>query len=151
VSTPLEQFIYAALVADPGVQAALGEDLNGHVALYLAQLPPGLTDSYYPAATYQRISTVPIYTHSQDAGTANGSAGWTRFQFTVWAKAATSGAQTDAAARAILNVLASFNGQNAGLPNAPNFLMSRRMLVEPQVDPPLFKAELDVRIWYQDQ
>lgn len=150
MATALEQLIHAALIADVGVQAALGRDAAGNVTLYLVQLPPGIVDGYYPAAAFQRISTVPLYTHSQGVGTANGSAGWTRFQFTVWAKGAGSGLQTDTAIRAILTALASFNGQ-PGVLGAANFLMSRRMQVEPQVDPPLFKAIADVRIWYQDQ
>lgn len=152
MSTSLEQLLYAFLLGDSAVVAALGNDSASptpNPSLYLVQLPPGVVDGYYPACTYQRISTNRLYVHSV-AGVVNGSAGWARFQFTVWAKGNTSGNQTDIATRAILNRLASFNGQSNGV-GAANFCLSQSMHVEADVDPPLFKSIFDVRVFYQDQ
>lgn len=150
MATPLEQLIYAHLSVDAGVLAALGKDPANNPALYLVQLPPGVVDGYYPACTFQRISTVRVYTHSQGIGTPNGSAGWARFQFTIWAKGNTSGAQTDVAVRAIQASMATFNGQ-PGVVGFPNFILNQQMRVEANVDPPLFKQMFDVRMFYQDQ
>lgn len=153
MATPLEQLIYAFLIGDSGVIAALGNDgatPTPNPSLYLVQLPPGVVDGYYPACTFQRISTNRLYVHQPGSSTNNGSAGWARFQFTVWAKGNTSGNQTDVAVRAILARLQSFNAQSNGI-GAANFCESQQMRVEANVDPPIFKAIFDVRMFYQDQ
>lgn len=150
MATSLETLLYAHLSVDAGVLAALGRDPAGNITLYRVQLPPGTTGSAFPACAFQRIATVPLYTHSQN-GNPNGSVGWARFQFTVWATGASSGNLCDTAIRAIIASLATFNGQGATYPGAPNFVLNRSEHIEANVDPPLFKQICDVRVFYQDQ
>ena len=142
----LEQIIQNALVADPGVSAVIGS------RLYLLQLPQNPT---YPAAVFQRVSTVPIYSHSPDVG-QQGSVGVARFSFTAWATGAHSGATMEACAAAILAALQTFNAwalptSPQVITQAPNYVVGRRMGIEPQTDPPLFMSVIDVKIFYRDQ
>jgi hypothetical protein len=143
----LEQQIYAALTSDAGIQAVIGSNL------FLVQLPPNPT---YPCAAFQRISTNPIYSHSPSAG-QQGTVGWCRFQFTCWATGATSGQSVEAFAAAILAALQTFNAwavpmsPEVAIDQAPNFVIGRRMGIEPQLSPPVFKTIIDVKIWYRDQ
>lgn len=141
----LEQQIYDALIADAGINGVIGQ------RLYLVQLPQNPT---YPVAAYQRISTQRIYSHSPQA--AQASTGWSRFQFTCWASGATGGQVALAFRLALQNALQTFNAW--ALPTSPevflqypNFILDERMGVEPQTNPPLFKAIIDAKIWFQDQ
>lgn len=144
MSVPLEETIRAALLADDGVSALLGANL------YIVQLPPATP---FPCATFQRVSTNPIYTIDQP--TNWGTFGWARFTFSIWCQGPSSAAQSDQIAQAIQSAMLGFNASvEATSPpvviQAPNFLIGRRMLVEPQTSPPLFKAILDYRIAYYD-
>lgn len=140
----LEQQLHDALLADSGVTAIIGD------RLYLVQLPQ---NPVYPAATYQRITTIPVYVHTLGGG--QGQIGYARFQITGWHSGASSGKQSDDFARAVLAALQTFNAfalpsSPLVLTQAPNFLLSRRMQVEPGTQPPIFKAILDVKLWYRD-
>lgn len=144
--TALEQQIYSALTGDSGMQAVIG------TRLYLVQLPQNPT---YPCAAFQRVDTVPIYSHSPDSG-EQAAVGWARYQFTCWASGPSGGQLTEQFALALRNALQTFNAwalptSPEVLAQAPNFIVSRRMGIEPQTQPPLFKAIIDVRICYQDQ
>jgi hypothetical protein len=44
----------------------------------------------------------------------------------------------------------AFNGSATSDTNFPNFMLNRRMQIEPQSDPPLFLAMIDFRIFYQE-
>jgi hypothetical protein len=141
----LEKQLYDALLADFGVAAFIGD------RLYLVQLPQ---NPVYPAATYQRISTFPLYVHK--LGGVQGQVGWSRFQITGWFSGATSGQQSDGFARAVAAAIQTFNafalpGSPSVLTQAPNYILSRRMHVEPNTQPPIYKAILDVKLWYRDQ
>lgn len=146
----LEQILHDALLAQSGLTALIGQ------RLYLVQLPQDvLTFSNWPAVVYQRVSTVPLYTHSFDTG-QQASVGWARFQITSWSRGPSSGNESDQIARAIHAALQTFNAWAdpicpSVVISAPNYLLNRRMHVEPQTDPPLFKQILDVKIWYRDQ
>lgn len=143
MATPLEQTLRAALIADPGVNPLLGSNI------FLVQIPENPT---YPVCAIERVSTVPLYVQQLDSTQASG--GWVRFQITVWASSATSGHDVDTIALAILSALRGFNlWQPTGDPlrNAPNYMLNRRMGVEPQTSPPLYKAIMDVRFFYRDQ
>jgi len=142
----LEQQVYDALIADAGIQGVIGANL------FLVQLPQNPT---YPSATYQRVSTSPLYVQAT-LGVAQASMGWARFRFTCWATGATSGQMVEAFFNALLSVLGTFNA--AALPTspevinqAPNFVLNHSMLIEPQPSPPIFKSVTDVKIWYQNQ
>jgi hypothetical protein len=142
----LEQIFQNAMVSNPGVNAIIGN------RLYLVQLPQ---NPVYPAAVYQRISTVPIYSHSPDTG-QQGTVGWARFQVTAWATGATSGATMEAFAAAVLSALQTFNAwalptSPQVITQSPNYIVGRRMSIEPQTDPPLFMAVIDIKICYRDQ
>lgn len=141
--TSVEEAIRAHLVADSGVAAIVGD------RVYLVQLPQNPT---YPAIRYQRISTIPLYTHQ--LGGSQGTVGWCRFQFDGFCQGPSSGKQSDELARAILTALGKFNAYQFGqspLVQAPNFLITRSMGIEPGTQPPVFKARLDVKVWYRDQ
>jgi hypothetical protein len=142
----LEQQVQNALVSDPAVNAIIG------TRLYLLQLPQ---NPVYPAAVYQRVSTVPIYSHSPATG-QQASVGWARFSITGWATGANSGAIMEAFAAAVLAALQTFNAwalptSPQVITQSPNYIVGRRMSIEPQTDPPLFMAAIDVRICYRDQ
>jgi uncharacterized protein DUF3168 len=144
----LEQAIHAALVGDPAVSGLVGD------RVFLVRLPQLSILNNGPAITYQRISTVPIYTHSFDVG-QQGTVGFSRFQFTVWGGTTdSSGELCETISNALLAVFKNFNAQEFGqspVIQSPNFLLSRRMESEGNVNPPLFKELLDLKIWYRDQ
>lgn len=143
----LEQALHAALVADPTVSSFVG------TRVFLVQLPQLSILNTGPAITYQRISTVPLYAHSFDVG-QQASFGFSRFQITVWGTGDSAGAQCEAISKAILGVLNNFNGQVFGqspVIQSPNFLLNKRMELEANINPPLFKEILDVKLWYREQ
>lgn len=148
----LEEIIRSGLLANAGVYALLGTNL------FLVQLPedafdssinpPGGTPPNTPTAraVYQRLTTQRIYAHAS----AN-NVGWSVFRFTIWDY---TGISTLNIAQAIVAALADFTAQledSPPSPNAPNFVLSQRMDVEPQTDPPLFKTVMDVRFFFEDQ
>jgi len=145
MSTPLEQIIHSALLSNAALTSLIG------TRLYLCQLPPQPT---YPCVTYQRIATIPLTTGPQGSGWQG--MGWARFSFSGWCNGKTSGAQSDALARALQAAMLTFDASQTPwspetVSQAPNFLLNRSMTVEPQTDPPLFRARLDYRLLYQEQ
>lgn len=136
----LEERIHAAVIGNAAVSALLGD------RLYLVQLPQG---PEFPCAVYQRISTVPVTTMNQAANWQG--MGWCRFTFQVWCKGPSAGIQTDTISRAIQVALQSFNGYNqAATQQAPNFLLTRTMSVEPNTQPPLYTSRSDYKIFYTE-
>ena len=149
MSTPLETIIRQSLLSVPELTSLIGE------RLYLVQLPQEPT---YPAMTFQRISTVPYSTMNQLGTYAPGwqGMGWARFMFCAWGNGPNSGVEMDQVARALQLAMSTFNASALPwspetLTQAPNFMMTRSMSIEPQTDPPLFKARIDYRILYQEQ
>jgi hypothetical protein len=147
VATTLEEQFRAALVNDASYAGLV---TGGTFLIQIAQNP------HYPCAAIQRVSTVPYYLNSPVPQSQQATVGRARLQFTCWASGSSAGATVDAIAKAVLNVLRTFNAY--ALPaspdtftQAPSFLLNQRMLVEPQTQPPLFKAELDISVFYQDQ
>lgn len=152
MSVSLETQIYQALTADPTLTGLVG------TSIFLAQLPQNVVTSGtgYPALTYQRISTTPLYVQAGNPTTQQGSSGWARFQFTFYVASKTAAGDLEALVRALFAILNNFNAW--ALPSSPsvvlqspNFLLSRRMQVDAETSPPLFMAILDYRIAYQNQ
>jgi hypothetical protein len=143
VSVSVEQQIYNGLLAQPGVTGIIGD------RLYLVQLPQ---NPVYPCAAYQRVATVPLYTQEN----ANqGTVGYVRFQFTGFFQGASSGQQSDAFAQAVTAALETFNcAMGAQSPpvlgTPPNYVIGRRMLVQPQTQPPIFMCVIDAKLWYNE-
>lgn len=139
----LEQQIYNGLLADTGVTAFIG------TRLFLIQLPQNPT---YPCASYQRISTNPLYTQENaDQGTV----GWARFQISGFFEGAQSGLQCEEFAKAVTAALQTFNaGQPPASPpvlgTPPNYVMGRSMRVQPQTQPPIYMCVIDAKLWYND-
>lgn len=144
----LEQQLHDAVVADPGLSAILGS------RFFLVQLPQNPT---YPSAVYQRVSTVPIYTHST-LGAGQASVGWSRFQITAWFNGASGGAAALDFFSKFMAFLQTFNAYQLPaspfvIAQAPNFLVGSgfRLEWEPQPQQPLAKAMLDIKIYWQNQ
>ena len=62
----------------------------------------------------------------------------------------------EAFAAAILAAIQKFNfwalpTSPQVITQSPNYVVGRRMSIEPQTDPPLFMAVIDVKIFYRDQ
>lgn len=141
--TSVEAQLIAALAADPTYSGLV----TG--GTYLVQLPQ---NPDYPAATIQRISTVPLYVQTEPGDTRQATVGKVRIQYTCWVEdPVNSGPISDSIAQAVLNVLRSFSAYGSPATSNPSYLLNRRMLIEPQTQPPLFKQELDIMFWYQDQ
>ena len=143
--TPLEQIVCQSLLSYAPLSTLIGS------RLYLVQLPQRPT---YPAMTYQRIDTVPYTTLTQ--GSTFQQMGWARFQFTAWAQGPTAGSQTDQIARQLQAAMLTFSAaQQPWSPEIinqrPNLMLTRSMGIEPQTEPPLFKARIDYRILYWEQ
>jgi hypothetical protein len=141
----LETLIRQTLVGNAGLVALMGTNW------YLYQLPQ---NPPYPCGTIARISTVPITTMDQSQPWQQ--TGWARIQFDVFCQGPSSGTQTDTIARAIQSAMLGLNaGEPQGSPElvlpAPNFLLNRRMLIDTEPNPPVFRASLDYRIYYQEQ
>lgn len=138
----LEQQFIAALNADPTYSALV----TGKT--WLVQLPPNPS---YPAAAIQRVSTVPLYVQAGPGYAPQAAVGRARLQFTCWvSNAQNAGVLSDAIAQAVLNVTRSFSAYGSPPTGSPTFMLNRRMELEPQTQPPLFKQVLDLLFWYQD-
>ena len=151
--TALEQFIYSAVTGDTTLRALLGTDSGGNASFYLDQL---IENPVYPAGRFQRISTIPVYTQNYARNPGQATVGWCRFQFDWWTRGANATDVREQICRAFLNVLDTFDAyapvsSPLTLNQAPSMVLNRRHTVEPQTDPPLFKAIFDVKIYFQDQ
>ena len=139
----VEQQLYAGLLAQSSITDVIGN------RLYLVQLPQNPT---YPCAAYQRIATVPLYTQEN---ALQGTAGYVRFQITGFFQGPTSGADSESFAQAVTAALETFNcGFPAGSPpvlgTPPNYVLGRRMVVQPQTSPPIFMCVIDCKLWFND-
>jgi Protein of unknown function (DUF3168) len=150
----VEDAFVAALTGTPGdslVKSYLGSGTSAR--LYDTQLPEGVQ---YPCAAFQRISTVPLYTHGAPDNNGvfqanNTNAGTTRFQVTVWADP-TSVRPPNAArqiAEAIKNALKTFSAWD-GSTRGSNRIENQRGGVEPQTQPPIPYQRFDVCIPYAE-
>jgi Protein of unknown function (DUF3168) len=147
----VESILRADLLADPGLSALIGD------RLYLVQLPQ---NPVYPCGIYQRVSTIPMYVQTRGRSPLLGgqaTVGWARFSFSFWSNdGAQGGAIVESIALALMAAMENVNlcalpQSPAVVTQAPNFLITRRMGIEPQTEPPLFKVLLDFKCWYQDQ
>jgi hypothetical protein len=144
VSVSVEQQIRAGLLAQSSITDIIGN------RLYLVQLPQ---NPVYPSAAYQRVTTVPLYTQEN---ALQGTVGYVRFQITGFFQGADSGQQSETFAQAVTEALETFNcatGPPASPPvlgTPPNYVLGRRMLVQPQTQPPIFMCVLDAKLWYND-
>jgi hypothetical protein len=138
----LETLFIAALNADP-VYSAL---VTGKT--WLVQLPQ---NPNFPAATIQRVSTVPLYVQANVGDSQQAGVGRARLQYTCWVKNdATAGQISDAIAQAVLSVTRSFSAFGSPPTGSPTFMLNRQMSIEPQTQPPLFKQIIDLLFWYSD-
>ena len=149
----LEQQIYLAVTGDATLRALLGTDGGGNTSFYVDQL---IENPVYPAGRFQRISTIPVYTQNYRGNPGQATVGWCRFQFDWWTRGANAANVREAICRAFLNVLDTFNAYALPtsplvLNQAPSIVLNRRYTVEPNTDPPLFKAMFDVKLYWQDQ
>jgi hypothetical protein len=148
----VESILLSDLLADAGLSALIGN------RLYQVQLPQNPT---YPCGIFQRVSTQPLYVNSVRGRNpltgGQATAGWARFSFAFWSNDGKNGAAiVDSIALALMAAMENVNlialpTSPATINNAPNFLLTRRMSIEPQTQPPLFKALLDFKCWYSDQ
>jgi Protein of unknown function (DUF3168) len=138
----LETLFIAALANDPTYSGLV----TGKT--WLVQLPQNPT---YPAAAIQRVSTVPLYVQTGPGDPQQAAVGRARLQFTCWVRNdANAGQISDAIAQAVLNVARSFSAYGSPPTGSPTFMLNRRMELEPQTQPPLFKQVLDLLFWYSD-
>lgn len=133
----------AALIGDAGVSALLADRLYD-VGLGLQ----GRT--VYPSATYQRITSTPVYTMDQ-ANDRWGKNGWVRFQLMLLD---TDPERLMALMLAFKAALKTFNlAQEPGdnFSQAPNFVLREgpgsRIAA---TTPPVFTDVLDVRCYYRE-
>ena len=142
MSGNLEQLFIAALNADPTYSGLV---TGGTFLVQLPQNPP------YPCATIQRVSTVPLYVQAPSGYAPQAAVGRARLQYTCWVEdPVNSGPISDQIAQAVLAVTRSFSAFGSPPTGSPTFLLNRRMGIEPQTQPPLFKQILDILFWYQD-
>lgn len=150
--TGVEAQFYSAMVNDPTLGPLFGVDANGNKMFFVDQL---VENPVYPAGRFQRISTVPLYVHTPGSG-LQASVGQIRFQVDFWTRGKSAAQDRETICRAFLGALNAFNAY--ALPTSPSvvtqtpsYVLNRRHTVEPQTDPPLFKAIFDIKVWYQDQ
>jgi hypothetical protein len=153
----VESILRAELLADPGLSALIGD------RLYLVQLPQnpqGPPNNLYPCGVFSRVSTQPLYVHTRGRNPLTGgqaSIGKARFSFSFWSDDGSNGSIiVENIALALMAAMENVNlialpTSPATINNAPNFLVTRRMGLEPQTQPPLFKVLLDFMCWYSDQ
>jgi uncharacterized protein DUF3168 len=146
----LETQLRAALIGDTAVNSLIGDRLY-HVQL--PQIPS------YPSGVLQRISTQPLYVHTRGRTPLEGgqaTVGWARISLCFWTDGRNAADTGESIAQAVMAAMENFNAwalpqSPSVLFSAPNILITRRTGIEPQTQPPLFKAMLDFKIWYQDQ
>jgi hypothetical protein len=139
----LEQQFIAALNAD----ATYSGIVTGGTWLFQLPQNPG-----YPCATIERVSTVPLYIQAPPGYAPQAAVGRARLQYTCWVKNNTSAGQiSDQIAQAVLSITRSFSAFGSPPTGSPTFLINRRMGIEPQTQPPLFKQIMDILFWYSDE
>jgi hypothetical protein len=149
----LEQQLYSSLVADIGVSALIGARFYG---LQLPQGPDGLV---FPAGVYQRVSTVPLYTHTRGRSPLEGgqaTVGRARMALKFWSDSASGYAVCLQIYEAVMAAMENFNAialptSPAIIAQAPNRLLSAIFDDESNTQPPLSRLRMDFEIWYQDQ
>jgi hypothetical protein len=138
----VEEIFHQAIAAD----SVLGPAFGGRI--YLVQMPQLVPA--YPAMTFQRISTQRIWVHAQSGVGKESSAGFTRFQVDIWSNTATGGNDVSGLAQALINFLQKFNAYSVYPQGGSNFVMNQQLRVEPQTQPPMFRAILDIQIFFSD-
>ena len=120
---------------EAAIYTRLTEELD--IDSFPLTLPPSVT---LPACTYQRISTVPEYTHDGDSLLER-----LRFQFDVWAETYAEACQQADTLRAAWS---GYSGQVYETPAiyiSAAFILSRRDLYEPETQS--YRATTDVSMW----
>lgn len=140
----VEEQLRSAMLADPNIGPLLA------TRWYVEPLPQ---NSLFPAVTVVRIATVrqPMRTSGSSSQTAD--VGWTRLQIDVWDNTdANSGPRVSQIAQYIINVLANFSAYGAGATTlrGSNRVLNQQLRPVPELQPPGYRAILDVKIWFAD-
>ena len=144
MSVSVEDQLRAGLLAQSSINSVIGN------RLYLLQLPQNPT---YPCARYKRTFTSLLYTQEN---TLQGTAGYVRFQLTAYFQGASSGQNAIDFAQAVIAALQTFTcafppGSPPVLGTPPNFVLNWFVDQQPQTQPPIFMAVVDLKIWFNQQ
>lgn len=120
--------------------------------LYPSTLDQGAA---FPAMTYQRLSTKPVYSLDQLPNPRWGKNGWCRFQFECVGDGSSSAEQARGVADALEAALKTFNlGAEPASPEylqqAPNFILNRWEMPLTDFTPPKFVVYVDVQIFIRE-
>ena len=145
--TTVEEQLRTAMLADPNIGPLLG------TRWYREPLPQNVN---YPAVSVVRVSTIrqPMRT-----GTSSQTAdvGWVRLQIDVWDNTngggATSAQFVSQIAQYIIDALKTFSayGQGARTLTGSNRVLNQQLSPTPELQPPGYRARLDVKIWFVDK
>jgi hypothetical protein len=146
VSAGLELQLREFMIANPGVSAYLGQ------RWYFIQLPQA--NKTYPAATVQRISTIPDGTNMRQDYRWQKS-GWCRLQITVFVGGADSAQVAEDVSLALQDAMRTFNPAVESVSpqvsyQGPNFRLNRRLMFQAQTEQPILMDIQDWRVWYRD-
>jgi hypothetical protein len=148
----LENTLYVAVLADAGLSAIIG------TRFYPIQFPQNPT---LPAAVYQRISTVPYYTHAANLTSDQGSSAWIRIQITAKFQTQAGSPSISGMSQALsfydafrvfLGSFGVATGSPATVKQAPNFLQGGgfNYTLEPGTNQPIVVATFDFKTFYQE-
>lgn len=139
----VEEQLRTAMLADPNIAPLLG------TRWYVEPLPQNST---FPAVTVVRVATV------RNAVRGNGSmqsadVGWIRLQIDIWDNTDAASAQrVSQIAQYVLNALKTFSawGQGSQTLTGSNRLLNQQLRPVPELQPPGYRAILDIKIWFAD-
>ena len=142
--TTVEEQLRTAMLADPNISPLLG------TRWYIEPLPQ---NSAFPAVTVVRVSTIrQAMRNGNSSQTAD--IGWTRLQIDVWDNTDAASAQrVSQIAQYIIDVLKTFSayGQGARTLTGSNRVLNQQLRAVPELQPPGYRAILDVKIWFTDK
>lgn len=134
-STPLEVKLFAAALANPGLQAVLG---TSPFRWYSTQLTAG---SAYPAIVAHQVSGAPLYTLP-----GRNPMGRYRVQFTIWEGYVPD--TTNAVLDALRSFMDSFSAITSGFP--ANVMVNQTDGLWAETQPGVFQTILDYFVWNND-
>lgn len=142
--TTVEELLRTAMLADSNISTALG------TRWYIEPLPQ---NTAFPAVTVVRVATVrqPMR-NGNSSQTAD--VGWTRLQIDIWDNTDAASAQrVSQLAKNVIDVLKTFSayGQGAVTLAGSNRVLNQQLRPVPELQPPGYRAILDVKIWFADK
>lgn len=142
--TTVEELLRSAMLADANLGPLLA------TRWYRDPLPQNVN---FPAVSVARVSTIRQPMRSGNSS-QTADVGWTRLQIDIWDNTDAASAQrVSQIAQYIIDVLKTFSayGQGTRTLTGSNRVLNQQLRPVPELQPPGYRAILDVKVWFTDK